>query len=107
MKKLVAIISGLMLAGVVHAQDKIELTATQMDQVTAGFAAASAAQAGSVVAFGLFNFGGSVGASATNTIDLPGFTQATAIATNTSGALTIIGGNTSASGAQASALVVD
>ena len=92
MKKLIAFLSGFIFAGVVNAQNTLELTATQMDQVTAGFAAAGASAGSLAESIGIINIAGTSSYTNTYAKDVPGTTEASAYGTSSAGAFTVFGG---------------
>ena len=101
MKKLVAIISGALLAGVVNAQGTIELTSAQMDQVTAGAAASEAAAAGIFGSFGgVTTIAVSLSAAEVESINVPGFSAGFAASANETAVFTFGGANIAQSASQ-------
>lgn len=108
MKKLITVISStLLLAGVAHAQDTIELTSAQMDQVNAGAATAYASSEGGFEVFGIFNIAGSSSYTNTQTYDDDSFSSGSAYASNSTGAFTFIGANQVGSYSSASVVIIE
>lgn len=108
MKKLITVISSaLLLTGVAHAQDTIELSSAQMDQVNAGFASAYASGSGHFEAIGLFNIVGSDSYSNTETFDSDHVSAGSAYGTNSTAAFTFFGANEVGSHASASVVVIE
>jgi hypothetical protein len=108
MKKLVTVISSaLLLAGVANAQDTIELSSAQMDQVNAGAATAYASSTGNFEVLGLFNIAGSSSYTDTDTFDSGNFSAGSAYATSSTGAFTFFGANAVNSQSYASVIVIE
>lgn len=108
MKKLITVISSaLLLAGVAHAQDTIELSSAQMDQVNAGAASAYASGSGAFVAFGLLNIVGSDSYSNTGTYDDNSSSAGYAYGSNSTGAFSFLGANAVGSHSSASVVIIE
>lgn len=107
MKKLIALISGFIFAGVVNAQNTVELTTTQMDQVTAGFVAAGANAGALAESIGIVNIAGTSTYTNTNASDEPGFTYGSAYGSSSAEAFTVFGANQTSSGSSAGVLIIE
>jgi hypothetical protein len=105
-KKLLAIITGALLAGAVSAQGTVELTSAQMDQVTAGSAAADAIAAGAFASVGgVTTIADVISAAAVDTVNVPGFSSGFAASANQTVVFTFGGSNAAASASQSAVLI--
>ena len=108
MKGILKVIScTLLLVGSAHAQDTIELSSAQMDQINAGAATAIAESGGGFEGFGDFNIAFSDSNTETYTFDDDGFSVGYSYAENATGAFSLNGANSVGSSSSSSVVVIE
>lgn len=108
MKGILKVIScTLLLAGTAYAQDTIELSSEQMDQINAGAATAIAQSGGAFEGEGIFNVAFTDSNTETYTFDDDGFSVGYSYAENATGAFSLFGENSVGSSSSSSVVVIE